>query len=103
MSFYKRHLFICCNKRQNNKVCCSNFNSKNLYNYAKNKARVLGILGKDKIAISESRCLGRCEQGPIAVVYPDNIWYQIIDIIDIDDIIDKHLLNGIIVSRLQVK
>ncbi len=103
MSYYKRHLFICCNKKQNGEICCSRFNSKALYKYAKNKSRTLGILGKGNIAISESRCLGRCEQGPVAVVYPDNIWYQLIDINDVDDIINKHLLNGIIISRLQIK
>jgi (2Fe-2S) ferredoxin len=35
-------------------------------------------LGAGKIGISESRCLGRCEHGPVAVAYPDNIWYQYI-------------------------
>jgi Ferredoxin len=39
----------------------------------------------------------------VAVVYPDNIWYQYIDEDDIDEIITKHLIGGTAVKRLQIK
>ncbi|MBT5547925.1 MAG: ferredoxin, partial [Gammaproteobacteria bacterium] len=51
----------------------------------------------------ESRCLGRCEDGPVAVVYPDNIWYQYIDEEDIDEILTSHLEGGKVVERLRIK
>jgi len=60
-------------------------------------------VGEGKIGVSESRCLGRCEHGPVAVVYPDNIWYQYIDKEDIDEIIAEHLVGGKVVKRLQIK
>ena len=52
---------------------------------------------------SESRCLGRCENGPVAVVYPDNVWYQYIDEEDIDEIFESHMEGDEIVNRLLIK
>jgi (2Fe-2S) ferredoxin len=74
-----------------------------MYRHAKDKCRDQGILGQGKIGISESRCLGRCENGPVAVVYPDNVWYQYIDEDDIDEIITEHLVGGNVVGRLLIK
>jgi (2Fe-2S) ferredoxin len=73
-----------------------------MYNYAKGKCRNESLIGEGKIGVSESRCLGRCESGPVAVVYPDNIWYQYIDEEDIDEIITEHLVGGKAVKRLQI-
>ena len=74
-----------------------------MYRHAKDKCRDQGTLGQGKIGISESRCLGRCENGPVAVVYPDNVWYQYIDEDDIDEIITEHLVGGNVVGRLLIK
>jgi hypothetical protein len=66
----------------NNLVKPSAFGVAIANNLVKPSAFGVGIankLGAGKIGISESRCLGRCEHGPVAVVYPDNIWYQYID------------------------
>lgn len=102
MSYYIRHIFFCNNKREDGTPCCSQLGAGKMYRYAKDKCREEGKLGKGKIAVSESRCLGRCEFGPVAVVYPDNIWYQYIDEESLDDIIAKHLVNGKPVKRLQI-
>ena len=103
MDFYTQHIFFCNNQRQDGKSCCSQLGAKQMYRYAKDKCRADGIMGAGKIGISESRCLGRCEHGPVAVVYPDNIWYQYIDEDDVDDIINEHLIGGKAVKRLQIK
>jgi (2Fe-2S) ferredoxin len=102
MNFYTRHIFFCNNIRKDGKACCSQFNAKTMYRYAKDKCRQEGIMGEGKIGISESCCLGRCEYGPVAVVYPDKVWYQYIDEEDINDIITEHLTNGNVVKRLQI-
>ena len=101
-NFYTRHIFFCNNVRKNDKPCCSQSGAKALYRYAKDKCRDQGLLGAGSIGVSESRCLGRCEFGPVAVVYPDNIWYRYIDENDIDEIVDKHLIGGEVVERLQI-
>ena len=102
MSFYKRHLFFCNNIKDLEEQCCSKFGAKDFYTYAKSRVRDMGLLGEGNFGVSESRCLGRCEYGPVIVVYPDNVWYQYIDQDDVDEVIDSHLLNGEIVARLKI-
>ena len=67
------------------------------------KCRANGSLGVGRLGVSESRCLGRCENGPVAVVYPDNVWYQYIDEEDIDEIFESHMEGDKIVNRLLIK
>jgi len=102
MSHYTRHIFFCNNIRKDGKSCCSQFSAKESYRYVKDKCRDMALLGQGKIGVSESCCLGRCEHGPVAVVYPDNIWYQYIDEEDLDNIIIEHLVGGKPVKRLQI-
>ena len=45
-------------------------------------------------------CLDRCAGGPVAVVYPEAVWYTYVDTDDIDEIVEKHLKNGEVVERL---
>ena len=101
-NFYKRHIFFCNNIRKNGKQCCSQKNAKEFYKYAKDKLRANNTLGKGFFGVSESRCLGRCEDGPVIVIYPDNIWYTYVDKEDIDEIIQTHIKNGKIVDRLKI-
>ena len=89
--------------RQNGKQCCSQNGAKEIYRYAKDRCRESAMLGKGGFGVSESRCLGRCEHGPVVVVYPDDIWYQYIDEEDVDEIIESHLIGGKIVERLTIK
>ena len=102
-NFYKHHVFFCNNVRQNGKQCCSQNGAKEIYRYAKDRCRESAMLGKGGFGVSKSRCLGRCEHGPVVVVYPDDIWYQYIDEEDIDEIIESHLIGGKIVERLTIK
>lgn len=105
MNFYKQHLFFCTNQRDDNKKCCGNnnyANAKKMYRYAKDKCREQNLLGKNKIGISESRCLGRCAKGPVMVVYPQEVWYQWQTKQDIDEIIKSHFENNQEVSRLKL-
>jgi len=52
------------------------------------------------VRVNKAGCLNRCAGGPIAVVYPEGVWYTYWDLTDIDEIVDSHLLNGVVVSRL---
>lgn len=100
-SFYERHIFFCVNEREN-KACCQDHHADELRAYAKTRLKVLGKTGPGKIRVNSAGCLGRCELGPVAVVYPEGAWYSYKDKADIDEIIEKHLLNGEIVTRLQL-
>jgi (2Fe-2S) ferredoxin len=70
--------------------------------YAKKRVKELGITGKGKVRVNQAGCLDRCEEGPVLVVYPEEVWYTYVDRQDIDEIIDQHLLHGRIVERLRI-
>jgi (2Fe-2S) ferredoxin len=52
------------------------------------------------VRVNKAGCLDRCAGGPVAVVYPEAVWYTYVDTHDIDDIVDSHLKRGEIVERL---
>ena len=68
----------------------------------KKRIKQLGLAGKGAVRINKAGCLDRCEEGPVLVVYPEEIWYTYVDREDIDEIIDSHLVNGRIVERLRI-
>jgi (2Fe-2S) ferredoxin len=70
--------------------------------YAKERIKALSLNGKGKVRMNKSGCLDRCEEGPILVVYPDAVWYTYVDRSDIDEIIDRHIVGGQAVKRLQI-
>ena len=102
MSYYKRHVFFCCNERPAPEACCANHGAVELQAYAKARIRELGEAGKGKVRMNKAGCLDRCEEGPVLVVYPEAVWYTYVDRADIDEIIDRHVLHGEIVERLRI-
>jgi len=103
MSYYQRHIFFCTNVREGtDRPCCSACGSKALRDYCKGRVKALGLSGKGAVRVNVSGCLDRCEEGPVAVVYPEAVWYTYIDESDLDEIIERHLKNGEIVERLRI-
>lgn len=100
MSYFQHHVFICCNQREAGQDCCENHGASALLAHAKDRITALGKKGE--IRINRAGCLGRCEHGPVMVVYPEAVWYSFVDTQDIDEIIDSHLLGGHPVKRLQI-
>ncbi|MEZ5728364.1 MAG: (2Fe-2S) ferredoxin domain-containing protein [Burkholderiaceae bacterium] len=104
MSYYQRHIFFCVNEREDDdRPCCAHAGAADMQARAKARAKSLGLLGEGKIRVNKAGCLDRCEQGPVAVVYPEGIWYQYFDGADIDEIVDEHLAHGRPVDRLRLK
>jgi (2Fe-2S) ferredoxin len=102
MSYYRRHLFFCTHQAEEGKSCCNRHGAKKLHQYAKEQVKALGLHQPGEYRINKSGCMGRCDQGPTVVVYPDNVWYTYVDREDIDEIINEHLLNGREVARLKL-
>lgn len=63
--------------------------------------RELARQGLDKeIGIVNTGCMGMCEIGPIAVIYPEGVFYQKVTPEDAPEIVEEHLLKGRVVERL---
>ena len=97
---FKHHLFFCLNERSNGNNCCAQHNAFDLFAYAKNRIKELGLSGPGKIRVNKAGCLDACNLGPVMVVYPEGTWYTFIDTDDIEEIIQSHLLQGKPVARL---
>ena len=103
MSYYERHIFFCCNQREGDeRPCCNNKGASAMRDYAKQRVKALGLAGEGRLRVNMSGCLDRCEEGPCVVVYPEAVWYTYFDQKDIDEIIDSHLVRGVVVERLRL-
>lgn len=100
--YYQRHLFFCTNCREDGSNCCANHGAVQMRQHAKARSKALGIAGPDGVRVNIAGCLGRCDEGPVAVVYPDGVWYTYVDQDDVDEIIDEHLVHGRVVERLKI-
>ena len=102
MSHYKHHVFFCCNQREPGENCCQNHKADELRDYAKKRVKALGLDGKGKVRVNKAGCLDRCDEGPVIVVYPEEVWYTYVDKSDIDEIVEEHLKHGRVVERLRI-
>lgn len=102
MSYYQRHVFFCCNQRDNGEACCNDKGATAMRDYAKRCVKELDMSGEGKLRINVAGCLDRCDEGPCIVVYPEGVWYTYVDKTDIDEIIEEHLKHGRVVQRLRI-
>ncbi len=102
MSYFSRHVFFCTNQREDGSQCCSQCGAQEARDYVKRRCKELGISGPGQVRVNNAGCLDRCELGPVAVVYPEAIWYTYVDRQDLDEIVDSHLVQGRVVDRLRL-
>jgi (2Fe-2S) ferredoxin len=102
MSYYDKHVFFCCNQRTNGEKCCCDSGSQKMRDYAKDRIKQLKLSGPGKVRINQAGCLDRCQEGPVMVIYPEEVWYTYVDKEDIEEIITEHLQNGRVVERLRI-
>ena len=102
MSYYKHHLFFCLNQRANGQACCADHAAQDAFDHCKARVKSLGLAGPGGVRVNKAGCLDRCAGGPVAVVYPEGVWYSFVDQADVDEIIDSHLVGGQPVKRLML-
>lgn len=103
MSYYERHVFFCCNQRDEpDRACCARHDASAMRDYAKARVKSLGLSGQGRVRVNQAGCLDRCEEGPVVVIYPEAVWYTYVDRADVDEIIEEHLVNGRPVERLRI-
>ena len=97
--YYNKHVFCCMNQRDpgHPRGCCMEKGGAELRAYMKDRARELKL---KRVRINQAGCLDRCELGPTMVIYPEGIWYTYSTKEDVDEILQTHLVEGRVVSRL---
>ena len=99
MSYYQRHIFFCLNQREG-EAACADHDAKGAFDHCKQRVKTLGLSGPGQVRVNKAGCLDRCAGGPVAVVYPEGVWYTFVDKSDVDEIVESHLRDGKVVDRL---
>lgn len=99
IALIKRHIFLCCD--QTEAKCAPREQTLESWQFLKKRLAELQLVGSGGVYRSKVDCLRVCARGPIAVVYPEGVWYHSCTPAALERIIQEHLIGGRVVADLR--
>ena len=91
-----RHIFLCCD--QTKPKCCDRERADRGVGLSQGATQGTRAVAERGVLRTKANCLRMCRPGPIAVVYPEGVWYGRCDPPVLERIIQEHLIGGRVVE-----
>ena len=98
MSVYERHVFVCTRGEW-----CPSVDGDGIGVHAALKSAVADAGLNGRVRVNHAGCLTQCGNGPMVVVYPEDVWYAGVSPDDVPELMAEHIIGGRPVERLRFR